>query len=63
MKAGEVRLRWDAFGELDIKVSLPLDGEVKKLVVNVLLDAAKAINNAGSPLVLPEGPGAKIYAG
>ena len=56
MLPGEIRLKWDERGELDIRCSLPVvTSENKKLAVRILLDAARAINDLGTALEVPVG--------
>lgn len=54
MKTGTVVIEWDAMGHLTIKASFSLDAsEGRKAAIEKLLDAARAINNRGTALELP----------
>lgn len=54
MLSGKIMLSWDCDGKLAIKTSLPLaSAESKKLLIQVLLDAAKSVNDMGTGLVKP----------
>jgi hypothetical protein len=54
MSSGTVVVEWDSLGHLNIKSSLSInDSENKKMVIDKLLDAARAVNNQGTSLVLP----------
>lgn len=56
MQAGQVLVKWDTLGVVEIKTSLGMaSSENKKLAVRVLLDAAKAILETGTPLEVPLG--------
>lgn len=63
MQAGTIQIKWDCAGAMDIKASLRLTSETKKLLINMLLDAAKGINEAGANMVMPEGSPKRILAG
>lgn len=63
MPSGTILLSWDATGKLSIKASLPVTETNKKLWIQVLLDAAKAVNDASNTLVLPSAAPTQILAG
>jgi len=52
--SGTITVRWDAAGHLTIQCSESLNGsENKKAAIDKLLDAARAINNQGTALEMP----------
>ncbi len=54
MNAGSVLVEWDAAGRLNIKTSLNINSsEAKKMAIEKLLDATRAINGQGTSLILP----------
>ena len=56
MQAGTITLVWDRDGVLDIKTTLPMTADNRKVIINVLLDAARAMNQTGSDrLMVPVG--------
>lgn len=66
MQPGQMFLKWDVHGHLDIKLSLPITAEARKLAIQVLADAIKAMaNEPGSKLLVANGPAvpARILAG
>jgi hypothetical protein len=64
MTSGTIVISWDAEGRLNIKTSLELTGsDSKKVAINVLLDAAKAINDTGTRIVTPERSSVRILTG
>ncbi len=63
MPAGQIVLNWDAFGTLEIKTSVVLTGDNVKMLMTVLLDAAKAVNNTGTRLELPQGGSTRLLTG
>ncbi len=55
MNIGTIVVEWDATGHLNIKASFSLNGsENKKAAIDKLLDAARAINNQGTALEMPD---------
>jgi hypothetical protein len=64
MKTGKIMVEWEADGKLGIKTSLSVcDSADKQLMIRVLLDAAKAINESSSSLIMPVGAPTRILAG
>lgn len=54
MSSGSIVVQWDASGHLNIKSSQSLQtGDGKKMAIEKLLDAARAINDQGTSLVMP----------
>ena len=63
MTTGSILVEWDAQGRLNIKSSASLSsGEARKAAIDKLLDAARAINNQGTPLVMPATSGVRLLA-
>ncbi len=61
--SGTVVVEWDPSGHLNIKSSLPLvSQDDKKLAIEKLLDAARAINNRGTGLEIPTTSSARILS-
>lgn len=64
MTAGKLQLEWDADGKLTVKTTLQLtSADSKKLMIQVLLDAAKSINEIGTRLVVPNGAPVALLGG
>ncbi len=54
MNQGTIVVEWDAAGHLTIKGSFSMnDSTGRKVAIEKLLDAARAINNQGTSLMLP----------
>lgn len=54
MNSGKIVVEWDAAGHLNIRSSLSLtESGAKKMAIEKLLDAARAVNNQGTSLVMP----------
>lgn len=63
MRLGTIVVEWDAAGHLNIKASMSLNSsENKKLAIEKLLDAARAINNQGTSLLLPDANSTRIVS-
>jgi hypothetical protein len=54
VSSDSITVSWDAAGHLNIRSSLALTtSDGKKLAIEKLLDAARAINQQGTSLVMP----------
>ncbi len=54
MSSGTIVVEWDAAGHLTIKASMSMnDSASRKLAIDRLLDAARAVNGQGTSLMLP----------
>ncbi len=63
MNAGTVIVEWDTVGHLSIKSSFSLvASENKKAAIDKLLDAARAINNQGTALEMPDQRSTRILS-
>ena len=52
--SGKIVVEWDSAGHLNIRSSLSLgESGNKKVAIEKLLDAARAVNNQGTSLVMP----------
>ncbi len=54
MTTGTILVEWDADGHLTIKASMSMnDSHGRKVAIEKLLDAARAVNGQGTSLMLP----------
>ncbi len=64
MSAGSILVEWDSVGHLNIKASVAInDSAGRKLAIEKLLDATRAINNQGTALSLPAPDSTRILMG
>ncbi len=64
MASGKILVAWDHAGKLNIQTSLPInDSHGRKEIIEKLLDAARAVNNSGSTLVMPAPSGTQLLGG
>ncbi len=64
MSSGTVTVEWDAAGHLNIRASFSLnDSTGRKEAIEKLLDAARAINNQGTPSGLHEISSTRLFTG
>jgi hypothetical protein len=62
-QTGTIAVSWDADGHLNIKCSLSLnDSHGRKLAIEKLLDAARAVNNQGVSLAMPTANSTRIFS-
>ncbi len=54
MNSGTIVVEWDVAGHLTIKASFSMnDSHGRKVAIEKLLDAARAVNDQGTSLLLP----------
>lgn len=60
---GSILVEWDSQGRLNIKTSLNLNGsDGKKACIEKLLDAARAVNDQGTHLILPPTSSSRVVS-
>ncbi len=64
MRSGSITVEWDADGHLNIRSTLSMnDSASRKECIEKLLDAARAINNQGTPTGLHEVSSTRLFTG